>query len=138
DLDECQLTKALREKEDLQLLLNKFERHMAEIQGNIKVLTNERDNLNVLYEQTKEELQKTRHDLLQNAQTPKVSLAAQSILRKVESERDSAIVEARTATNERDSLRERLRIATDTGLNERARCEQCIEDLQIEIRKVKF
>ncbi|CAF1022017.1 unnamed protein product [Rotaria sordida] len=136
DLDECQLTKALREKEDLQLLLNKFERHMAEIQGNIKVLTNERDNLNVLYEQTKEELQKTRHDLLQNAQTPKVSLAAQSILRKVESERDSAIVEARTATNERDSLRERLRIATDTGLNERARCEQCIEDLQIEIRKI--
>ncbi|CAF0894547.1 unnamed protein product [Rotaria sp. Silwood1] len=136
DMDEPQLAKVMREKEDLQLLLNKFERHMAEIQGNIKVLTNERDNLNVLYEQTKEELQRARHDLLQNAQTPKVSLAAQSILRKVESERDAAIIEARTATNERDSLRERLRIATDTALNERARCEQRIEDLQIEIRKL--
>ncbi|CAF4383321.1 unnamed protein product, partial [Rotaria sp. Silwood2] len=136
DIDEPQLAKVIREKEDLQLLLNKFERHMAEIQGNIKVLTNERDNLNVLYEQTKEELQKARHDLLQNAQTPKVSLAAQSILRKVENERDAAIVEARTTTNERDSLRERLRIATDTGLNERARYEQRIEDLQIEIRKL--
>ncbi len=31
DLDESQLTKVLREKEDLQLLLNKFERHMAEV-----------------------------------------------------------------------------------------------------------
>ena len=53
------------------------------------MLTNERDHLNVLYDQAKEELQKARHDLLQNAQAPKVSLAAQSILRKVENERDN-------------------------------------------------
>ena len=31
DLDESQLSKVIREKEDLQLLLNKFERHMAEV-----------------------------------------------------------------------------------------------------------
>jgi hypothetical protein len=37
----------------------------------------------------KEELQRARHELLQNDQTPKVSLAAQSILRKVENERDA-------------------------------------------------
>ncbi|CAF0717644.1 unnamed protein product [Adineta steineri] len=137
DSNEPQLSKVLREKEDLQLLLNKFERHMAEIQGNIKVLTNERDNINMLYEQAKEELQKSRHEILQNIQTPKVSIAAQSILRKVESERDSAIVEARTAGTERDSLRERLRITTDTGLTERARNEQRIEDLEIDIRKLE-
>ncbi|CAF0946900.1 unnamed protein product [Adineta ricciae] len=136
DGDESQLAKVIREKEDLQLLLNKFERHMGEIQGNIKVLTNERDNLSVLYEQAKEELQKARHDFLQCAQTPKVSLAAQAILRKVENERDAALVEARSSMNERDTLRERLRIATDTNLTERARLEQRIEDLQLEIRKL--
>ncbi|CAF1616417.1 unnamed protein product, partial [Adineta ricciae] len=136
DGDESQLAKVIREKEDLQLLLNKFERHMGEIQGNIKVLTNERDNLGVLYEQAKEELQKARHDFLQCAQTPKVSLAAQAILRKVENERDAALVEARSSMSERDTLRERLRIATDTNLTERARLEQRIEDLQLEIRKL--
>ncbi|CAF2382398.1 unnamed protein product [Rotaria sp. Silwood2] len=136
DVDETQLAKLMRENEDLQLIIKKFERHMAEIQGNIKVLTNERDNLSILYEQTKDELQKTRHELLQNGQTPKVSLAAQAILRKVENERDSAILEARTAVNERDSLRERLRIATDNGLNERARYEQRIEDLEVDLRKL--
>lgn len=31
DFDESQMSKVLREKEDLQLLLNKFERHMAEV-----------------------------------------------------------------------------------------------------------
>ena len=31
DLDESQIGKLIREKEDLQLLLNKFERHMAEV-----------------------------------------------------------------------------------------------------------
>ncbi|CAF1148783.1 unnamed protein product [Adineta steineri] len=136
DMDEPQLAKVIREKEDLQLLLNKFERHMGEIQGNIKVLTNERDNISVLYEQAKEELQRARHDILQSVQTPKVSLAAQSILRKVESERDAALIEARTSANERDTIRERLRVATDTSLTERARLEQRIEDLQIEIRKL--
>ncbi|CAF1055145.1 unnamed protein product, partial [Didymodactylos carnosus] len=136
DVDDTQLARVLREKDDLQLLLNKFERHMAEIQGHIKVLTNERDSLSVLYDRTKEELQNARHDLLQNAQTPKVSLAAQSILRKVENERDNAIVELRAVTNERDSLKERLRISTDTALNERARYEQRIENLEIEIRKI--
>ncbi|CAF1321737.1 unnamed protein product [Adineta ricciae] len=137
DSTDAQLSKALREKEDLQLLLNKFERHMAEIQGNIKVLTNERDSTNILYEQAKEDLQKARLELLQNSQTPKVSLAAQSILRKVENERDSALVEARAAASERDSLRERLRVATDAGLTERARNEQRIEDLEVDLRKLE-
>ncbi|CAF3705141.1 unnamed protein product [Rotaria socialis] len=136
DVDENQISKFMRENEDLQLLIKKYERRLAEYQGTIKVLGNERDNLSILYEQTKEELQKARHDLLQNAQTPKVSLAAQSILRKVENERDAAILEARTATNERDSLRERLRISTDTGLNDRARYEQRIEDLEVDLRKL--
>lgn len=35
DLDDPQMTKLIREKEDLQLLLNKFERHMAEVEHHI-------------------------------------------------------------------------------------------------------
>jgi len=41
----------VRERDELQLMLNKFERHMAEIQSNVKVLTQERDKTNALYEQ---------------------------------------------------------------------------------------
>ncbi|CAF0892256.1 unnamed protein product [Rotaria sordida] len=109
DVDETQLLKLIRENEDLQSIIKKFERLVAEIQGNIKVLTNERDNIIIHYEQTKEELQRARHELLQKAQTPKISLTAQSILRQ---------------------------IATENGLNERARYEQRIEDLEVGLRKL--
>ena len=39
DFDESQLSKVIREKEDLQLLLNKFERHMAEVSRMMKNFT---------------------------------------------------------------------------------------------------
>ena len=66
-----------------------------------------------------------------------------------------AVLEARTIVNERDSLRERLRVenmiiilffnlkifvkvATNTGPKERAKYEQHIEDLAANLRKVIY
>lgn len=41
----------MKERDELQSMLSKFERHMAEIQANVKVLTKERDKTNMLYEE---------------------------------------------------------------------------------------
>ena len=43
--------KVCRERDELQSLLDKFERHMSEIQANVKVLTSERDKLSMMYEE---------------------------------------------------------------------------------------
>lgn len=48
--------KMRKERDELQLLLDKFERHMAEIQSNVKVLTSERDKLAGMYKESKQEL----------------------------------------------------------------------------------
>ena len=48
--------------------------------------------------------------MIRSPKSPKTSLAAQAVLRRVENERDDALNELRRVTTERDSLRERLKV----------------------------
>ncbi|KAJ8298507.1 hypothetical protein KUTeg_025038 [Tegillarca granosa] len=135
--DQSETSKLIRERDEMRALLDKFERHMAEIQANVKVLTAERDKLSTMYEETNSELQKVRRELVRSPKSPKTSLAAQAVLRRVENERDDAIADLRRMTTERDSLRERLKIATETSLSDRAKLEQKIEDLENTLHALK-
>ncbi|XP_052276552.1 centrosomal protein of 135 kDa-like isoform X1 [Dreissena polymorpha] len=128
--EDTEIAKLTRERDEMRSLLDKFERHMAEIQANVKVLTGERDKLNKMYEEAKDELHKVRRDLVRSPKSPKTSLAAQAVLRRVENERDDAVSELRRISTERDSLRERLKIATEVSLTEKAKLEQRCEDLE--------
>ncbi len=49
--------------------------------------------------------------MLKSPKSKRSSVAAQSILRRVESERDEAVADLRRMTTERDSLRERLKVS---------------------------
>lgn len=118
-----------RERDELQILLDKFEHHMAEIQSNVKVLTNERDKYMQLYDEARNEVQHSRRDMLKSSKSQNVSLAAQSILKRVEMERDNALCE-------NDSLKERLKITTDTVIKDKSCLEQQIDDLQSVLRNV--
>uniref|UniRef100_A0A8C9G4X2 Centrosomal protein 135 n=1 Tax=Pavo cristatus TaxID=9049 RepID=A0A8C9G4X2_PAVCR len=56
-----------RERDELQSMLDRFEKHMIEIQSNVKLLTAERDRLNILYEQKLRSI-----DLLENMKNNKI------------------------------------------------------------------
>ncbi|XP_077152641.1 testis-specific gene 10 protein isoform X3 [Ranitomeya variabilis] len=126
---DSEIKKIVRDRDELQNMLTKYERHMAEIQANVKVLTSERDKTNLLYEKAQQQITHLRRELMRSPKTPKASLTAQTILKRVESERDSAISDLRRMTTERDSLRERLKISQETAIGDRAHLEQKIEDL---------
>ena len=48
---EEEICKLKKERTELQAMLDRFERHMREIQSSVKLLTNERDKTQQLYEQ---------------------------------------------------------------------------------------
>ncbi|XP_077972139.1 centrosomal protein of 135 kDa-like [Styela clava] len=132
-----QYEKVIRERDELQAMLDKFERHMSEIQANVKILTQERDKTNLLYEQTHDELQRLRREAVRSPRSAKASLTAQAILRRVETERDNAVSDLRRMTTERDSLREHINIQKNQSSTNITRLEQRLSDLADKIEALE-
>ncbi|NP_001070757.2 testis-specific gene 10 protein isoform X3 [Danio rerio] len=130
---DSELMRVLRERDELQNMLDKHERHLSETQANVKVLTAERDKTRMHYQQAQEEIAALRREVMKSKAArgaKSCSVTAQSILKRVETERDEAISDLNRMTTERDSLRERLKISQETSISERAHLEQTLEDLQ--------
>lgn len=129
--------KVIQERDELQKMLDKFERHMAEIQANVRILTQERDKTNKLYEQTHDELQRTRRDAIRSPKSAKASLTAQAILRRVENERDEAISDLRRMTTERDTMREHIEILKSQTVLDCTKLEQCVSELSAKVEALE-
>ncbi|XP_046887445.1 testis-specific gene 10 protein [Hypomesus transpacificus] len=129
---DCELMRVLRERDDMQSMLDKYERHLSEVQANVKVLSADRDKTSMHYQKAQEEIAALRREVIKSKSTRvgKGCVTAQSILKRVEAERDEAVSDLHRMSTERDSLRERLKISQETAINERAHLEQRVEDLQ--------
>ncbi|XP_005501252.2 centrosomal protein of 135 kDa [Columba livia] len=113
-----------RERDDLRSMLDRFEKHMIDIQSNVKLLTAERDRLNVLYEQSQGELNRMRREAKHN-------LVSQS---QVEEERDIALTDFRRLMAEKESLREKLKIQQEAANLEKSKMQRDISELENNIQ----
>nr|XP_033800677.1 centrosomal protein of 135 kDa isoform X2 [Geotrypetes seraphini] len=121
-----ELRQIIRERDELQSMLDRFEKHMAEIQSNVKMLTAERDKLNILYNQAQDELATMRWEAQSTASN---TLRNQTALHHIEDERDKAITDLRRMAAE-ESLKEKLKSQHDSLTYEKSKMEEKIVELE--------
>ncbi|XP_032916518.1 centrosomal protein of 135 kDa isoform X2 [Catharus ustulatus] len=123
-----ELKSVTRERDELRSVLDKFEKHMLEIQSNVKLLTAERDRFSVLYEQSQSELNRLRREAKHN-------LVSQS---QVEDERDIALADFRILMAEKESLGEKLKMQQEAANHEKSKLQHDISELENTIQGLQI
>ncbi|XP_032130152.1 centrosomal protein of 135 kDa isoform X1 [Sapajus apella] len=111
-----------RERDELQHMLERFEKYMEDIQSNVKLLTAERDKLSVLYNEAQEELSALRQESTQTT-TP------HNIVSLMEKEKELALSDLRRIMTEKEALKEKLERIEEMGLYGKSELEKTIEHL---------
>uniref|UniRef100_A0A452R9P9 Centrosomal protein 135 n=1 Tax=Ursus americanus TaxID=9643 RepID=A0A452R9P9_URSAM len=111
-----------RERDELQRMLERFEKHMEDIQSNVKLLTAERDKLSVLYNEAQEQLCALRKESTQNA-------VSHNIVSLMEKEKELALSDLRRIMSEKEALKEKLKNLQEVSIFEKSKLEKTIEHL---------
>ncbi|CAH8526126.1 unnamed protein product [Schistosoma haematobium] len=128
--DYTELTKLRQERDELRSLLNKLEHRVQEIQRNVHTLTQERDQINKLYNDSRSEIHRLHQDLYAMHETgDRNTQTTQTVLRRVESERDRALVDLSRVTAERDSLITKYKATVELANKDKVHLESCIEEM---------
>uniref|UniRef100_A0A9J7ZEZ9 Centrosomal protein 135 n=1 Tax=Cyprinus carpio carpio TaxID=630221 RepID=A0A9J7ZEZ9_CYPCA len=115
---DTELSRALKERDELQSVLLGFEKHMEDIQTRVKLLTAERDQLSSQYQQAQEELRRVQREL-----------KSSEFQHRIRDDGEQTEAELQRVTAERDALRDRLKVAQSTTLT-REQEENRILDLE--------
>uniref|UniRef100_A0A672RF43 Centrosomal protein of 135 kDa n=1 Tax=Sinocyclocheilus grahami TaxID=75366 RepID=A0A672RF43_SINGR len=116
---DAELSRALKERDELQSVLLGFEKHMEDIQTRVKLLTAERDQLSTQYQQAQEELRRVQWEL-----------ESSEFQYRIRDDGEQTEAELQRVTAERDALRDRLKVAQSTALTDREQEEIRILDLE--------
>ncbi|KAI4585630.1 hypothetical protein MJG53_005864 [Ovis ammon polii x Ovis aries] len=95
-----------RERDELQRMLERFEKHMVDIQSNVKLLTAERDKLSVLYNEAQEELSALRQDSTQTT-------VSHNTVSLIEKEKELALSDLRRIMAEKEALKDKLKLENE-------------------------
>ncbi|XP_055485315.1 centrosomal protein of 135 kDa [Psammomys obesus] len=111
-----------RERDELQRMLQRFEKYMEDIQSNVKLLTAERDKLTILYNAAKEELSALKQE------SSSVTVP-NSLVSCIEKEKERALSDLRKITAEKEALKEKLKNIQELNAFGKSELEKTIENL---------
>ncbi|XP_012579526.1 PREDICTED: centrosomal protein of 135 kDa isoform X2 [Condylura cristata] len=111
-----------KERDELQYMLERFEKHMEDIQCNVKLLTAERDKLSHLYKEAQEELSVLRQESSQTT-------VSHNIISLMEKEKELAVSDLRRIMAEKEALKEKLISLQEMSHFGNSELEEIIEHL---------
>ncbi|XP_040896795.1 centrosomal protein of 135 kDa isoform X2 [Toxotes jaculatrix] len=122
---EAELLRVVKERDELKAALLDFEKHMEDIQNNVKVLCSERDHFKTLLKQAQEDLMVARSTDM-SADVLKLQEDVKQAENKIEQ-----------MTIEKDTLMDRLKVAQTSALRDRQGEESRILDLENAIKRLE-
>ncbi|TKS75034.1 Centrosomal protein of 135 kDa [Collichthys lucidus] len=122
---ETELLRVLKERDELKAALLDFERHMEDIQDNVKALSTEREHFKALFKQAQEDLKLAR------------SRDTSADLLKLKEEITQAEIKIQQMSDERDTLMDRLKVAQTSALADRQGEEKRTVDLENAVRSLE-
>ncbi|XP_070765256.1 centrosomal protein of 135 kDa [Enoplosus armatus] len=122
---ETEVLRLVKERDELKATLLDFEKHMEDIQKDVKVLSTERDHFKTLLKQAQEDLKLTR------------STDMSADLLTLQEEIKRAEIRIQQMSAERDTLMERLKVAQTTALTDRQGEERRILDLENAVKSLE-
>ncbi|KAK5869912.1 hypothetical protein PBY51_024590 [Eleginops maclovinus] len=122
---ETELVRLVKERDELKAALLEFEKHMEDIQSNVKGLSSERDHFKTLFKQAQEDL-KLVHSKDMSAD-----------LLKLKEQIQRAEIRIQQLTSERDTLMERLQVSQTSALTGQHEEERRILDLENAVQSLE-
>ncbi|XP_034736787.1 centrosomal protein of 135 kDa isoform X2 [Etheostoma cragini] len=122
---EPEVLRLVKERDELRAALLDFEKHMEDIQNNVKVLSSEKDHFKTLFKQAQEDLKRARDS----------DMTAD--LMKLKEEIKQADIRIQQMDAERDTLMERLKVAQTSALADRQGEERRILDLENAVKSLE-
>uniref|UniRef100_A0A3Q3WID1 Centrosomal protein 135 n=1 Tax=Mola mola TaxID=94237 RepID=A0A3Q3WID1_MOLML len=124
-LTEAEVLRLVNERDELNAALLDFERHVEDIQSEVKALSNDREHFISLYKQAQEELRLARS----------ADMSADLFKLKEEIQRSEIRIQQLSA--EKDTLTERLKVAQTSALTDRKVEERRIFDLETAVKNLE-
>ncbi|XP_054459052.1 centrosomal protein of 135 kDa isoform X2 [Anoplopoma fimbria] len=122
---ETELLRLVKERDELKAALLDFEKHMEDIQINVKGLSSERDRFKTLLKQAQEELKLSRRT------------DTSADLMEMKEEIKQAEIRIQQMAAERETLMERVKVAQTSALTDRQTEERRILDLENAVKSLE-
>ncbi|XP_071343000.1 centrosomal protein of 135 kDa isoform X2 [Trachinotus anak] len=122
---EAELLRVVKERDELKAALLDFEKHMEDIQNNVKAVCTERDHFKALYRQAQEDLKLAR------------SSDKSADILNLQEELKQAEIKMEQMSIERDTLMERLKVAQTSALTDRQGEERRVLDLEDAVQSLE-